>query len=91
MNHDQLRMSCYDIQEWQANFWHGPCEPCTIRSDDGDEPDPIGPGLEQELQQAREEYRACLLLCETAYCRSICENEYKTAVQLINEKYAQDG
>ena len=87
MNHDQHRMECYDAYEWQSNFWHGPCEPCTIRSGNSDAPDESLPGFEVEMREAREEYVACKLLCETAYCVSICDRQYQEKVQDIYDRY----
>ena len=79
-----LHMECYDSAEWQANFYHGPCEPCTIRSNDDD---PDLPGLDVELAQARDDYLNCMILCETAYCQSICRQQYDEAVIEIKAKY----
>ena len=87
MNHDQLRMSCYDIFEWQGNFSHGPCEPCVIRADDADVDD--GLDFETEMRTARDEYLQCKLLCETAYCRDICDREYQEKIQAIYDKYGK--
>lgn len=88
MNHDQSRMACFDIHDWHANFWHGPCLPCIIRATD-DEPDSNLPGFEVEMNQAREEYVACKLLCETDYCRDICDKQYQEKVQAIFDKYGK--
>ena len=89
MNHDQHRMACFDIHDWQANFWHGPCLPCTTRSDNADAPDDGLPGFEVEMREAREEYVACKLLCETAYCVSICDRQYQEKVQDIYDRYGK--
>lgn len=85
MNHDQHRMECYDIHDWQANFHHGPCLPCTIRAGDDDPDD--GLTFESEMAVAREEYRNCLLLCETDYCKGICKRQYDETVSNIYSKY----
>ena len=79
-------MSCYDIHEWQSNFQHGPCLPCTTRIEDADIDEAL-PGFDVEMRQAREEYLACKLLCETDYCNSICDSEYQAKVQAIYDKY----
>ena len=51
------------------------------RSDNADAPDDGLPGFEVEMREAREEYVACKLLCETAYCVSICDRQYQEKVQ----------
>ena len=45
------------------------------------------PGFEVEMREAREEYVACKLLCETAYCVSICDRQYQEKVQDIYDRY----
>ena len=75
-------MTCFDILDWQANFYHGPCEPCTVRTDVDD-----GLTFEGEMAAARQEYTNCLLLCETDYCKSICKRQYDEAVANIFAKY----
>ena len=43
--------------------------------------------MEEEIRQAREEYLQCKLLCETAYCKQICDREYQQKLQDIYDKY----
>ena len=43
--------------------------------------------MEEEIRQAREEYLACMLMCESAYCKSICDREYQEKLQDIYDKY----
>jgi hypothetical protein len=45
-------------------------------------PRPDQEGLDQCLTIAREEYLRCKLLCETAYCQSICDREYAEAKEI---------
>ena len=85
MNHDQSRMACFDIHDWQANFWHGPCEPCTTRSD----ADADLPGFDEEMREAREEYLQCKLLCETPYCTNLCNEAYQAKIAEIYDKYGK--
>ena len=77
-------MECYDSGEWQANFYNGPCLPCTTRSQDLDDAD-----FDEEIRVAREEYLQCKLLCETAYCNSICNDQYQQKLAEIYEKYGK--
>ena len=85
-----LHMECYDSAEWQANFYHGPCGPCTIRSNDDD---PDLPGLDAELAQAREDYLACMLLAKQLIARAFVEANttlpfWKLEINIINKTSA---
>jgi hypothetical protein len=77
-------MRCYEPANWQETM-HQNVNRIADGGTDGGTID--GPGFDEEMRIAREEYLACKLLCETAYCNSICDREYQEKVQAIYNKY----
>ena len=69
------------------------CKPSQCDADDsGVTPDPPfdQAAMDEEIRQAREEYLACVLLCESDYCKAVCNREYQEQLQEIYDKYGYE-
>jgi hypothetical protein len=65
------------------------CKPVKCQTDDDGTTDPPfdKDAMDEEIREAREEYLTCVLLCESAYCNSVCNRQYQEKVQDIYDKY----
>ena len=81
-------------RDYQPSAADGPpteriCKPvkCGPEENQNVEPPFDKDAMDEEIRQAREEYLTCVLLCESDYCKAVCNREYQKQLQEIYDKY----